>query len=173
MNFKNITILFSSLFLCTSICFAASMDKTVSSSVPTNTSGALQAKSIVSAEAIVINNAWARPSFVTKGASNNAAVYLELTNNSDTDYNLIGWKCPEITDIVELHLSYVELGNSKMRALDKLAIPSHSSVLLKPLGLHIMLKDCKKSLTIGEKFNLILQFDHNIEKTVSVEVKAG
>ncbi len=159
--------------------FATQTTTTTSVSIPTAPQGrvktkALKASPLSVADSITIKNAWARPSLTTqKDAPNNAAIYLEIINNSNTDYNLIGWESPEITDTVELHLSYVELGNSKMRPVDKLAIPSKSNVILKPLGLHIMLKKCKKNLVVGEKFNLILKFDHNIEKTVPVEVKTS
>ncbi|WP_341756541.1 MULTISPECIES: copper chaperone PCu(A)C [unclassified Candidatus Tisiphia] len=161
MILKNIiTIIAVSLCFSLSVCFAA----TPSNNNPDNTA--------VSAESIEIRNAWARPSTSTVvGKRNNSAIYLEIVNNSDTDYNLVNVSS-EVANKVELHKSFVdEKGVSKMVQLDKLVIPTKTSAILQPGGMHIMLLDLKTILKVGDKFDLFLYFDNNIQKVVKVEVK--
>ncbi|WP_341752402.1 MULTISPECIES: copper chaperone PCu(A)C [unclassified Candidatus Tisiphia] len=153
MILKNIiAIIAVSLCFSISVCFAAtSMEATAS---------------------IETLNAWARPSISTAiGKRNNSAIYLEIVNNSDTNYNLVNVSS-DVANRVELHRSFVdEKGVSKMVKLDKLVIPTKTSAVLQPGGMHIMLLDLKTILKVGDKFDLFLYFDNNIQKIVQVEVK--
>jgi copper(I)-binding protein len=118
---------------------------------------------------IQVLNAWARPSI--SSTNNNSAIYFEIQNNSNKDYNLIN-VASDIANKVELHQSFIdEKGVAKMVKLDKLVIPATSSVTLQPGGIHIMLLDLKSKLKVGEKFSLSLYFDNGIQQNVEVEVK--
>ncbi|WP_425362559.1 copper chaperone PCu(A)C [Candidatus Tisiphia endosymbiont of Hybos culiciformis] len=154
---KIITIIAVSLCFSLPVCFATT--------TPNN-------NTIASAESIETLNAWARPSTSTiVGKRNNSAIYLEIVNNSDTDYNLVNVSS-DVANKVELHKSFVdEKGVSKMVQLDKLVIPTKTSAVLQPGGMHIMLLDLKTILTVGDKFDLFLYFDNNTQKVVQVEVK--
>ncbi len=159
MIFKNIiTIIAVGLYFSLPVCFAATPDNTVTP--------------IEAATSIETLNAWARPSTSTiVGKRNNSAIYLEIVNNSDTDYNLVNVSS-DVANKVELHKSFVdEKGVSKMVKLDKLVIPTKTSAVLQPGGMHIMLLDLKTILKVGDKFDLFLYFDNNIQKVVQVEVK--
>ena len=46
----------------------------------------------------------------------------------------------------------------KMRRVDAIAVPGHAEVVLKPGGLHIMLIGLTRSLEVGEKVTLELEF---------------
>jgi copper(I)-binding protein len=164
MILKNIiTIIAVSLCFSLSVCFAA----TSNNNNPDNTATLIEA-----AASIEIRNAWARPSMSTSaGKRNNSAIYLEIVNNSNTDYNLVNVSS-DVANRVELHKSFVdEKGVSKMVQLDKLVIPTKTSAVLQPGGMHIMLLDLKTILKVGDKFDLFLYFDNNIQKVVQVEVK--
>lgn len=161
MILKNIiTIIAVSLYFSLSVCFAAA---------PNNSN---LDNTAASTTAIEIRNAWARPSIPTSaGKRNNSAIYLEIVNNSDTDYNLVNVSS-EVANKTELHKSFVdEKGVSKMVKLDKLVIPIKTSAVLQPGGMHIMLLDLKTLLKVGDKFDLSLYFDNNIQKVVQIEVK--
>ncbi len=152
------------------LCFNLSMCFT------TNTFSSSQEKitSVVSSESIKILNAWARPSIFSIGTnkSSNSAIYLEIFNNSEVDYNLVNVSS-DIANRVELHKSFVdEKGVSKMVRLDKLVIPAKSSVVLQPSGIHIMLLGLKRILKIGNKFDLFLYFDNSIQKIIQVKVES-
>ncbi|OZG32518.1 copper chaperone PCu(A)C [Rickettsia endosymbiont of Culicoides newsteadi] len=161
MILKNIIAIIAAI-LCfsLSVCFAAAPN----SNNPDNTA--------ILATSIDTRNAWARPSISTTiGKRNNSAIYLEIVNNSDTNYNLVNVSS-EVANKVELHKSFVdEKGVSKMVQLDKLVIPAKTSAILQPGGMHIMLLDLKTTLKVGDKFDLLLYFDNNIKKVVQVEVK--
>lgn len=161
MIFKNIiTIIAASLCFSLSVCFADAPN----SNNPDNTT--------ILAASIYTQNAWARPSMSTNaGKRNNSAIYLEIVNNSNTDYNLVNVSS-DVANRVELHRSFVdEKGVSKMVKLDKLVIPTKTSAILQPGGMHIMLLDLKTILKVGDKFDLFLYFDNNIQKVVQVEVR--
>lgn len=120
-------------------------------------------------ESLEFINPWARP---TMSPSNNSAAYLKIKNNSDKDYNLIGASAIDVANNVELHQTFVdEKGVSKMSLLNKIIVPAHSEIELKPGGMHIMLFDLKRSIISGDKFKLNLKFEDQI-KTIDVEVKS-
>lgn len=124
---------------------------------------------------IEITDAVARPSMSANG---NSAVYLKIKNGSHLDLLLTEASNEEIADSIELHQSIVDkaTGVAKMIPVDQIAIPKSGEVALVPGGMHIMLMGLKRSLKIGDKFDLELLFrdvgtnDFYI-KPLTVEVK--
>jgi periplasmic copper chaperone A len=112
---------------------------------------------------ITVEHVWARAT--PKGASN-AAVYLTLVNKGSETDRLIGASSP-IADNIQFHEQRDESGVSKMRALQAINLPPGASVVLKPSGLHLMLR-IKQQLMEGETFPLTLTF----EKAGSIETTA-
>ncbi|WP_341761369.1 copper chaperone PCu(A)C [Candidatus Tisiphia endosymbiont of Thecophora atra] len=166
MLLKNIvTFIAVTLYFSLSICFATTTPSN------NNPAASLEASApTASTESIKILNAWARPS-TTASKNNNSAIYFEIFNDSDLDYNLVNVSS-DIANKVELHKSFVdEKGVSKMVKLDKLVIPAKSSAILQPGGMHIMLLDLKTILKVGDNFDLFLYFDNGLQKVVQVEVK--
>lgn len=174
---KNIiTLIIASTYLSSSICFAS--PTLASNTKQPSATNFVPAPTEMTIEFIEILNAWARGS----NTSNNSAIYLEIHNNSDTDYNLVNVSS-EVANKVELHNSFVdEKGVSQMKKLDKLVIPAKTNVILQPASMHIMLLDLRNTLKIGDKFALSLYFDKaltsdknapagNMTKTIEVEVK--
>ncbi|MFP3018513.1 MAG: copper chaperone PCu(A)C [Candidatus Tisiphia sp.] len=166
MLLKNIvTFIAVTLYFSLSICFATT--------TPSNNNPAVSLEAsapTASTESIKILNAWARPS-ATASKNNNSAIYFEIFNDSDLDYNLVNVSS-DIANKVELHKSFVdEKGVSKMVKLDKLVIPAKSSAILQPGGMHIMLLDLKTILKVADNFDLFLYFDNGLQKAVQVEVK--
>ncbi|WP_417904812.1 copper chaperone PCu(A)C [Candidatus Tisiphia endosymbiont of Micropterix aruncella] len=162
MLLKNIvTLIAVTLYFSLSICFATTTPSN------NNPAASLEASTpTASTESIKILNAWARDS-----ATNNSAIYFEIFNDSNLDYNLVNVSS-DIANKVELHKSFVdEKGVSRMVKLDKLVIPAKSSAILQPGGMHIMLLDLKTILKVGDHFDLSLYFDNGLQKVVQVEVK--
>ncbi len=158
MNLKKLLILTLSVCLNYSVCLAES---TASDTGSADSSDTLSEK-------IILSNAWARPS---NSKNNNSAIYLDIQNVSEVQYNLVNWNT-DIANVTELHDSFIdEKGVSKMVKLDKLIIPAKTFAVLKPGSTHIMLLNLKRPLNIGDKFNLVLYFDNNIHKVIEVEVK--
>ncbi|WP_342278394.1 copper chaperone PCu(A)C [Candidatus Tisiphia endosymbiont of Myopa tessellatipennis] len=166
MLLKNIvTFIAVTLYFSLSICFATTTPSN------NNPAASLEASAPTALTApVTILNAWARPS-ATASKNNNSAIYFEIFNDSDLDYNLVNVSS-DIANKVELHKSFVdEKGVSKMVKLDKLVIPAKSSAILQPGGMHIMLLDLKTILKVGDNFDLFLYFDNGLQKVVQVEVK--
>jgi len=115
------------------------------------------------AGSIAVEHVWARAT--PKGASN-AAVYLTLVNNGSETDRLIGASSP-IADDIQFHEERDENGVSKMRALQAIDIPPGAPVVLKPSGLHLMVR-IKQQLVEGQIFPLTLTF----EKAGSIETTA-
>lgn len=165
MSLKKLIISTLSVYLTLSACVAnaAAQDSTNSPSTAADTNS-----SDILSEKIILSNAWARPS---NSKNNNSAVYLDIQNVSDVQYNLVNWNT-DIANVTELHDSFIdEKGVSKMVKLDKLIIPAKTFAVLKPGSTHIMLLNLKRPLIIGDKFNLVLYFDNNVHKVIEVEVK--
>jgi copper(I)-binding protein len=118
------------------------------------------------AGSITVEHVWARAT--PKGASN-AAVYLTLVNNGSETDRMIG-ASSQIANDIQFHEERDENGISKMRALQAIDIPPGAPVVLKPSGLHLMLR-IKQQLMEGQTFPLTLIF----EKAGSIEttVRAG
>ena len=179
MTLQKIIILFTiSLGVSGTICFA-DINNTPATVIVPKTQGSKVTEQpftppncSVSDSLIEVVEAWARPSITSKNSgNNNSAIYFELHNNSDIAYNLVKADS-SVANKVELHKSFVdEKGISKMIKLDKLVIPAKGKVILKPGDLHIMLLDLKNTLKAGEKFDLFLYFDNDVQKIVKVEVK--
>jgi copper(I)-binding protein len=117
------------------------------------------------AERITVEHVWARAT--PKGAPN-AAVYLTLVNNGSETDRLIGASSPIANDI-QFHEERDENGVSKMRALQAIDLPPGASVVLKPSGLHLMLR-IQQQLMEGQTFPLTLTFEKAapIDATVRV-----
>jgi len=114
---------------------------------------------------VTVEHAWARAT--PKGAPN-AAVYLTLVNNGSETDRLIGASSP-VADNIQFHEELDENGVSKMRALQSIEVAPGAPVVLKPNGLHLMLR-IKQQLKEDETFPLTLTFEKAglIEATVKV-----
>jgi copper(I)-binding protein len=114
---------------------------------------------------VTVEHAWARAT--PKGAPN-AAVYLTLVNNGSETDRLIGASSP-VADNIQFHEERDEGGVSKMLALQAIEVAPGTPVVLKPSGLHLMLR-IKQQLKQGETFPLTLTFEKAgpIEATVRV-----
>ncbi len=67
-----------------------------------------------------------------------SAGYVSLRNNTDAPISISKIVSPEF-ESVEIHESLLENGIAKMRRIDELTIPAHSSLTLERGGKHLML----------------------------------
>lgn len=72
---------------------------------------------------------------------------------------------------VELHRTVMEGEIMKMEPVPHLVVPAGGKVELKPLGLHLMLRELRGELMAGQKIELIFQFEKSGEVKVEAEVK--
>lgn len=96
----------------------------------------------------------------------NTAIFLTIVNNSDKNIALLGANS-DFAKQVELHTHTMKNGKMEMLQVKDILIKAHSTVALKPGGLHIMLFDIKGPVVDTTKVNLKLNFDNK----TSLEVK--
>lgn len=119
------------------------------------------------AKSIAVEGAWARPGF----QGDNSAVYLRINNPTDQGDGLIGADS-DIAGATEVHLSKMDAeGTMKMERQELVGIPANSSTELAPGGLHIMLVNLGKDLSVGDTFPLTLEFQRVGDITIEVEVR--
>lgn len=105
---------------------------------------------------LVIRNIWARAASQADALS---AVYMIIENRGDQPDRLLHAHC-DVAGTVELHESKMEGGVMKMRPVDGIDIPAHSTVELKPGGLHVMLIGLTRDLNAGDTIEVELHFEH-------------
>ena len=116
---------------------------------------------------ISISGAWSR---ATVAGQSSAAAYFSVTNKGDGDDRLLSVSAP--MGKAMLHSTTItEQGVMEMRPMKDLPVPAHSTVTLKPGGMHVMIMNVKKPLQAGDSYNLQLRFDRSGTRNVTVAVR--
>jgi periplasmic copper chaperone A len=98
---------------------------------------------------LVAANAWVR----AIPGSDTAAAYLTLRNVTARAVTVTGVESSAAAHAM-IHESTTEGGQSRMRPREPLTIAPQSTVSFAPGGLHIMLHDLKKPLSVGDRVPL-------------------
>jgi len=150
--YKNI-LLVSGLVLSLFISSASYAAETSNQPAPPNEDGVVGEKKAT----LEISDIWTRKSM---SPNNNSAAYMKVNNPTNQQITIIGASATAIANNVELHKSFVdEKGISRMTSIDNIVVPSQSEIELKPGGIHIMLFDLKRSLSVGDTFTLTIKID--------------
>jgi copper(I)-binding protein len=116
---------------------------------------------------VTVSDAWATASIPGQSSS---AAYFTITNSGGDD---------RLTTVevsvgkASIHSTSMSGGVMQMRPLDGIAIPAHSTVTLKPGGLHVMIVDVKRPTTAGASFPMTLRFEQSGDRTIDVTVKSA
>lgn len=120
---------------------------------------------------IEVSGAWAR---ATVPGQTVAAAYMNIKSQDDS--RLIG-VASERARSVEIHSMAIEDGMMRMRELETLELPAHTTIRLEPKGNHLMLLGLDKPLNLGEKFPLELTVEKDGRRAetlvVTAEVRAA
>lgn len=100
----------------------------------------------------------------------NSAAYVTIENKSDLPLKVVS-ATSSVADVVELHTSYEDRGVMKMRPIDEIDLQAGEAVNLRPGGLHIMLIGLKKTLRMGQKITININFDNGKSVRGLFEVK--
>ena len=100
------------------------------------------------------------------------AAYLEIKNNGDKPQILINVSSPAFGQ-VEAHQSVMHGNMVHMEHQKELTIPPHTSVVLKPGGMHFMLMDAKKPLNVGDLVPMTLAFKNGRKSSFTATVRSG
>jgi copper(I)-binding protein len=132
--------------------------------------------------AIKVEDVWARPavamddsmsggSSMGPGMAGTGAVFMRLVNQGEEADCLRGGTT-DVAKAVEIHETKVEGGVATMQMLpDGLEVPARGQVLLQPGGYHVMLVGMQRTLEVGDRFTLNLQFEKSGILTVQAEVR--
>lgn len=108
------------------------------------------------AGAVTIEHPWARAT--AKGTST-GVVYLTIINNGSTSDKLISI-ASAVSKSAQVHENAVDAqGMTEMSPIDRVDIPAHARISLKPSALHVMLLELKNPLTYKSTFPLTLSFE--------------
>ena len=119
---------------------------------------------------IEVENVWGRNS---PKAAQNGAFYMNISNNSGEDDELLGAKA-DACGAVELHEMYMKENDVMgMREVPGGTIPltDGETVELKVGGLHVMCIDKQAEFNIGDKIPLTLEFANAGEMELMVEIR--
>ena len=98
-------------------------------------------------------------------------MYLTIINPTALRDGLIG-AASDVAAVTEIHLSRMDdAGTMTMERQNLVIIPAQGSAELSPGGLHVMLANLMKDLSVGDNFPLTLEFQRAGDITVEVEVK--
>ncbi len=118
---------------------------------------------------ITIANPYARPA----PAGGSGVVYLTLKNEGNDSDALLNVTSAAAA-AAELHQTTIDANDmAKMSPLWRVDLPAGASVRLEPGGQHIMLVNLKHALKVGEKVEVVLNFEKSGSLTVEVGVQEG
>jgi copper(I)-binding protein len=128
---------------------------------------ALTLSACTSVEGITVRNAWMRPT----AQGENGAVYFVLYNDSAESDELAG-ASSAIAESVEMHESSMAEGTDVMQMNQVFSVPLEqgAAVTFAPGGLHMMLVNLSRELTVGENVELTLHFKNHEDIPVNVVV---
>ncbi len=132
---------------------------------------------------ISIEDVWSRPVVVNQSSLKkkvqdkkirrmdySGVVYLTIKNRGGSDRLLRATS--GICKAVEIHETKTEDGRMTMQMVkDGLEIPGNDAVKFTPGGHHIMLIGLKKSLNVGERFTVLLEFEKSGTKSIESEIR--
>jgi len=98
--------------------------------------------SSAAAAEIVVDDAYVREPIPGRNMS---AAFMQIRNTGSEDEVLVSASAPW-TGRIEIHTHIHEDGVMKMRQIESLPVPAGETVVLKPMGLHLMLFELKQPL---------------------------
>lgn len=114
-----------------------------------------------------VSAAWSRPA----DSAATGGVYLTIVNHDSMAVELVGVSSPIATS-AEVHESMQHDGMAHMMARASLSIGARDSVVMAPGGLHVMLNQLTRSLTVGDSIPLTLRFSTGDTLAVRAAVRA-
>ncbi|MCB9982766.1 MAG: copper chaperone PCu(A)C [Rhodospirillales bacterium] len=114
------------------------------------------------------HNAYA---YATSPVQEDGAVFVELRNDGEQDVKITA-AAADVSEVVELHTHIIDGDVVMMRQVDGYDIPAGESIVLEPMGHHIMLMGLKAPLVEGESFPVSITDANGASASFTVEIKA-
>lgn len=103
---------------------------------------------------IVVEDPWVRD---VPPVAKTTAAFMKIKNTGNEEDTLIG-VVSDVAEMAEIHETVTDDGIVRMRKIGSLSVPPGSTVILKPMGKHIMLMGLKESLKKVGKVRIVLIF---------------
>jgi len=100
-----------------------------------------------------------------------SSAYMSIENMNDDNVTLIGVS-GLLSDRIEIHQHTMSDGMMKMRKVEELVIKGRNTVILQPMGYHLMIFDVKNTLIPEEKVSLTLHFKQQKDLVITVPVRS-
>lgn len=100
------------------------------------------------------------------------AAYLSLENRSSQAYTLVGASSEEFGRVM-LHETEIRDGVARMRHRAEVRIAAGDVAVFAPGGLHLMLMQPRRALTLGDRVSVDLLFAGSRRLSVDFEVRQG
>lgn len=100
-----------------------------------------------------------------------AAAYFTVENRSAVADTLTGVEVSGAT-IAMLHEQVESDGRGEMRHLGALPLPPHSTLVLRPGGIHLMIEGFARAPVVGDTLDIRVRFAHAGEVAVRAPVRA-
>jgi copper(I)-binding protein len=99
------------------------------------------------------------------------SAYMSIENKSDETLTLTGVSSL-FSDRIEIHQHTMSDGMMKMRKVEQLVIKAKDSVVLQPMGYHLMIFNVKNTLTPEKEVSLTLHFKQQKDLVLSIPVQS-
>lgn len=123
----------------------------------------------LAADKVMVSDPWVREA--PPNMSMHAA-YAVLHNKSKAPVDLVSAKSPAYR-MVELHLSKIEAGMATMVKQDQITIPASGMVKLSPGSFHFMLMHPRRTVSAGDRIEIIMGFADGKSQSFQAKVKKG
>ena len=99
----------------------------------------------------------------------NSAAFMTLANTGEQPLALVDAAC-DCAERAEIHAHRHQDGLMRMEKVDRLEVPAHGQVELKPGGYHLMLLGLKRPLRVGEQVTVTLRDEAGAAFTAQLPV---
>ena len=114
-----------------------------------------------------VDKVWVRS---TPAGAGNTAGYAIIMNSSQQTDRLVSISSPAAAKI-ELHQTKEEDGIMVMTLIEELVIAPGNQIELKPGGYHLMIKNVKQALKVGDTFPIVFKFE--VQGNVNVNARVA
>ncbi len=100
-----------------------------------------------------------------------SSAYMKIANMTENSVTLLG-ASSKISKRIEIHEHTMQNGMMNMRKRNAIVINKQATVVLQPMGLHLMIFDLKKPLVDGQAISLTLHFAAHPDVVVQLPVQS-
>jgi len=133
------------------------------------TAGSTRMAVVAQSDSLTVHDAWVRE---PAGDRNVTAAFAIVENGGAVQRAIVG-ATADGAEKAELHEMKMVESMMQMRPVQRIDVPAHGKVELKPGGLHVMLFGLQKTPRAGDTIRLTLKFDDGASVSTVAQVRKG